>query len=541
MDAGSSIHAVQTIFLLLLAMVAAFAVIAQRLKVPYPIVLVVAGLGLSFVPHVPRVPLNPELIFLIFLPPLLYAAAWTTNWQAFRSNLVSIAMLAIVLVAFTVLGVAAVAEYFITALDWKSGFLLGAVVATTDAIAAAAVAKSIGLPKQIVEILEGESLVNDATGLLALEFGLLLLLRGEAPTFGSGLFRLLWLTVGGLGAGLLTGTVVVWFERWIEDGSVEIVVSVLVPYVAYLFAEEIRSSGVLSVVACGIYLSRRSERMFSPEARLQMISVWQALNFALNGIVFLMIGLQLPYVLAGIRGYAIGTLIKYGLVFSAVLIVLRVAWMFPGASVAHWIRTRLLRQQAVRPPARGIFVVGWTGMRGVVSLAAAFSLPEQLGDGRPFAQRNLIIFLTFTVILVTLVVQGLTLPALIRALGLAGAGDTEIEEEQRARQAIVESVIRHLREHTSGAGGERIRNDLLRRYEQRLAEMSERTAAGKSPGERSSQEPMRMRSALEEVIAVERRTMARLHHEGKIGEDVLRRLQHELDLTEVRHRASSFS
>ena len=268
MEAGGGVHAVQAIFLLLLAMVAVFAVVAQRLKVPYPIVLVIAGLGISFVPHVPRVPLNPDLVFLIFLPPLLYAAAWMTSWQAFRANLVSIAMLALGLVAFTVFGVAAVADHFITALDWKSGFLLGAVVATTDAIAAAAIAQSVGLPKAIVEVLEGESLVNDATGLLALEFGLTLLLRGEAPAVGAGLLRLLWLIAGGLGAGLVTGWAVSWFEQWVEDGPIEIVVSLLVPYVAYLFGEEVRSSGVLSVVACGMFLSRRSGRMFSPEVRI---------------------------------------------------------------------------------------------------------------------------------------------------------------------------------------------------------------------------------------------------------------------------------
>ncbi len=547
MGAGGSIHGVQMIFLLLLAMVAAFAVIAQRLKVPYPIALVIAGLGISFVPHVPRVPLNPDLVFVIFLPPLLYAAAWMTNWQAFRYNLLTIAMLALGLVAFTVFGVAMVADRFITALDWKSGFLLGAVVATTDAIAAGAIAKSIGLPKQVVEVLEGESLLNDATGLLALEFGLVMLLRGETPTVGAGLLRLVWLIAGGLGAGLLTGGVVRWLERWIEDGPVEIVVSVLVPYVAYLSGEEVKASGVLSVVACGIFLSRRSGRMFSPEARIQLMSVWQALNFALNGIVFLLVGLQLPYVLAGIRGYAIGTLLEYGAVFSAVLIALRLAWMFPMARLAFWIRTRLLKQRMAMPANRAVFVAGWTGMRGVVSLAAAFSLPERMGDGRPFGQRNLIIFLTFAVILVTLVVQGLTLPMLIRGLGLAGGSDAEAEEEARARRAVLEIVIEHLTQRRSvgGAELEHHYDDLLHLYEHRLAAVKERTAEEDGSGEvnaiRAESQTRQRRTVLDDAIATERRTMMRLRDEGRIGDDVLRRMERELDLTETRRGVSSFS
>lgn len=539
MGTGGNLQTIQLIFLLLLAMVAAFAVLAQRLKVPYPIVLVIAGLLISFVPHVPHVRLNPDLVFVIFLPPLLYAAAWATSWQAFRFNLVSIAMLALGLVAFTVFGVAAVAEHFITALDWKSGFLLGAVVATTDAIAAAAVAKSVGLPKQIVELLDGESLVNDATGLLALEFGLLLL-RGETPTVGAGLLRLLWLIVGGLGAGLLTGALVAWFERWIEDGSIEIVVSLVVPYVAYLLGEEVHSSGVLSVVACGIFLSRQSGRIFSPEARIQLISTWGGLNFALNGLVFLLIGLQLPYVLAGIRGYSIETLVEYGAVFSGVLIALRLFWMYPGAWLAYWIRTRLLKQRYTMPPNRAIFVVGWTGMRGVVALAAAFSLPERLGDGRPFAQRNLIIFLTFAVILVTLVLQGLTLPALIRALGLAGAGDAEAAEEARARQVILESVIEHMKQ-LRGSRDAELRHsvdDLLHLYEHRLDEIKAHVA---NDGAADANEAGPMRTLLDEAMAIERRTLVQLLNEGRISDEVLRRLERDLDLTEVRQRASSFS
>ncbi len=443
MSTTYSVHGMQTVFLLLLVVVAFFAAMARRLRVPYPILLVIAGLMISFVPHVPRVPLNPDLVFLVFLPPLLYASAWQMSWREFRRDLVSIGLLAVGLVSFTVWGVAEFSDRFITALDWKSGFVLGAVVATTDAIAAGSIASAVGLPRQIVDILEGESLVNDATGLLALEFGLMMLLRGETPSVVGGAGRLLWLIVGGLASGLLVGVAVSWFERWIDDGPVELVISLITPYAAYLAAEGVHASGVLGVVVCGLYVSRRSVALFSPEVRLQLTSTWVGLNFMLNGIVFVLIGLQLPYVMAGIRGYSRWTLLAYGAIFSAVLIALRLLWTFPGAELAYQIRTRLLGQRYQRPPQRGIFVVGWTGMRGVVALAAAISLPETLGDGRPFAQRNLIVFLTFAVILVTLVVQGLSLPSLIRWLGLAGQGE-DPTEEMEARRAVLTAAIAYI-------------------------------------------------------------------------------------------------
>ena len=527
----NGIHGVQAIFLMLLVMVAFFAALARRLEVPYPILLVVAGLLISFVPHVPRIPLNPDLIFVIFLPPLLYAAAWQTSWREFQRNLVSISMLALGLVGFTVWGVAEIADRFIPALDWKSGFVLGAVVATTDAVAATSIAKSIGLPKQIVDLLEGESLLNDATGLLALEFGLGMLLRGETPTLAGGSARLLWLVGGGLGIGLIVGWVVAWFERFIDDGDVELVISLITPYAAYLAGEEAHASGILSVVACGLLMSRKSVAIFSPSVRLQLVSAWSGLNFMLNGIVFVLIGLQLPYVLAGIRGYGRWTLLLYGAAFSGVLILLRLVWIFPGAEIAYWIRTRLLGQRYQRPSARGVFVVGWTGMRGVIALAAAISLPETLGDGRPFAQRNLIVFLTFAVILVTLVVQGLSLPALIRALGLASKGEGR-EEELMARRSMISAGQAYLEQRRTEDGGrfDHDYGDLLHRYRHRLEGVAE--IGGE---ERPEEESFRQRQTLAlDAIHAERRELIRLRDQGEIGDEVMRQLERELDLTEAR-------
>jgi Na+/H+ antiporter len=528
-------HTLEKLCLFLLIVVAFFAGLAKRLGVPYPILLVLAGLGISFLPHVPSIPLNPDIVFLVLLPPLLYAAAWQTNWRDFRRNIVTISMLATGLVGFTVLGVAFVADHFITDLDFKSGFLLGAVVAATDAVAATSIARSLGLSPRITGILEGESLLNDATGLLALEFGLGLLLSDHKPTVGEGVLRLLWLIAGGIGIGLLLGRIMTTVERWISDGELEMAVSLIVPYVAYLAAEELHTSGVIAVVACGLFLSRRSTDYLSPTARLEILSAWKALDFVLNGVVFVLIGLQLPYILAGITEYSAWTLLRYGLAFSVVLIALRMIWVFPGARVSLWIRRRVLHQDLEMPDAKSLFVISWTGMRGVVALAAAFSLPKTLGDGRPFEQRNLILFLTFSIILVTLVLQGLTLPPLIRRLGLDGNRETE-HEELWARRRILEQAIAALQNERASASEDEVHDidDILRRYRHQL-EAVPAVDSDSRPDSSGTNSHQRRTTLLRDTVAVERRTLQQLRDAGSIGDVVLRRLERELDLTETRY------
>ena len=371
--------------------------------------------------------------------------------------------------------------------------------------------------------------------------GLKLLLRDENPSVASGAVRLLWLIVGGLGTGFVIGVVTEWFERWIDDGPVELVISLITPYAAYLAAEGLHASGVISVVACGLYLSRKSVTMFSPEVRLQVTGAWTGLNFMLNGIVFVLIGLQLPYVLTGIRGYSARTLIAYGAIFSAVLIALRLVWIFPGAELAYQVRTRLLGQRYPRPPARGVFVVGWTGMRGVVALAAAISLPETLGNGEPFRQRNLIVFLTFCVILVTLVVQGLSLPSLIRALGLAG-GEGDAEEERQARCTVLYAGISYLerrRVEDAGGGATHVYDDLLHRYHHRLEAVMPADREGADVSSRGGDR--RLREIARGAVHAERRELIRLRDEGRIDDEVLRKLERELDLTEARQQAEVLS
>ncbi|HEY2169139.1 MAG TPA: cation:proton antiporter [Candidatus Angelobacter sp.] len=345
---GSGIQSIQVVLLLLLLFVAGFTALARKLQTPYPIVLVLAGLALSLVPGIPRVTLNPDLIFLVVLPPLLFSAAWLTSWRDFVHNLISISFLAFGLVGFTVLGVAGTAHLAFPGFDWRLGVVLGAVVATTDAIAATSIAKRVGLPQRVVDVLEGESLLNDATGLLALEFGLAIVVAGQTPTITSGFLRLAYLTVAGILVGLLIGALIHalihWMEHYIEDGPIEITISLMVPYAAYLAAEFIHASGVLAVVACGLYLGRGSAHFFSPAVRIQANAVWSVFTFILNGFVFVLIGLQLPIVREGIRDYSLASLRLYGGLFSLLVIVLRLLWVFPGATLAYWIRRHLFHQ-----------------------------------------------------------------------------------------------------------------------------------------------------------------------------------------------------
>jgi len=523
------LHYVQIVYLFLLLMVVALAALARRLRTPYPIVLVLAGLALSFVPGIPHIALDPQVVFFIILPPLVYSAAWLTSWTAFSHHLVSIVSLAVGLVVFTVFGVAFGARLGIPGFDWRSGLVLGSVVSTTDAIAATAVARRTGLPRRIVEMLEGESLANDATGLLALQVAVGLVAGTESPSVGSVAWRIALLTGGGLAVGLVLAVVVDWFERRIDDGPIEIAISILVPYAAYLAAETVHASGVLAVVAAGLYLSHKSTHFYSASVRLEAWAVWNSLTFILNGFVFALIGLSLPEVLAGIKDYPLGTLVWWGILFSVIVIALRLAWSFPATRMNYFLR-RLLGQKEETPDSRQMFLIGWTGMRGVIALAAALALPQTEPDGTPFPFRNVVVFLTFAVILLTLVVQGLTLAPLIRLLGLGGADSTQQEEEE-ARRIVLDAAISHLDRARAADRPEHagVYDDLIRHARERLEPF----------GEESAQAALRARyqEAVRELLRVERDAALRLRDEGKVSDELLRRLKRELDLTEARLRA----
>ena len=526
-----SVQSAELVLLVLLGVVAVAAGLARRLSVSYPIILVIVGLALGFAPMIPHPRLSPDIVFLVFLPPLLFSASWQTSWREFRYNMVSIGMLAIGLVFFTALGVAFFAHFFLPAFNWQTGFVLGAVVSTTDAVAASSIAKQIGMPKRIVDILEGESLVNDATGLLAFEFAIDIMVRGKTPSFELGLLHFLWLLVGGILAGLLIGILVAWVETRINDGPVEIALSLIVAYGSYLAGEAIGASGVITVVACGLYLSRKSSTYFSAAVRLQALAVWESLEFLLNGLVFVLLGLQLPFILTEIRSYRATQLVFEGLVFSALLIALRLLWMYPGALIAYKIRRFALRQQYTMPNRKMIFLLGWTGMRGVVALAAANSLPYKLNSGVTFSQRGLIVFLTFSVIFVTLVFQGLTLPFLVRRLGLSESDGPRCEETE-ARIIVIRHAVELLqaRRQHEGAAMQHAYDDALHQYSDRLASATTLRARDRTAGT----PPPDLDGVLLEAVRSERAELVRLRNNGRIGDEIYRVLERELDLNESR-------
>jgi monovalent cation/hydrogen antiporter len=532
---GAGIQAVLAVFLLLLVFVAMFGGLARRLKVPYPILLVIAGLLVSFLPGMPRIGLDPNLVFLVFLPPLLYSAAWTLSWREFQRNFVSIAMLAVGLVLFTVVGLAMAAGSLLPGFDWKSAVLLGAVVAATDAIAATSIARRVGLPQSIVHLLEAESLVNDGTGLLALQFGLAILMTGRTPSILEGVGRLVFLIGGGVFVGLAIGGVIALFEKWVNDGPIEIVISILVPYAAYLISDRAHASGVIAVIACGMYMSRKSPEYMSPQVRLQMTAVWDALTFVLNGIVFVMIGLQLPYVMGQIGGLSRLVLLEYGVGFSVAIIALRMAWVYGETYIAYAGRRWVQKAEVKEPDPRQLFVIGWGGMRGVLSLAAAVSLPYALPGGGMFRQRSMIIYLAFCLIVATLVLQGLTLPWLIRSLGLSTSGGTN-DEEQEARRAMLREALVHLdRKRSKNRDQSAMFGELIASYQRRLDAMP----AEREVPAQGLRDQTRRNDAILAALQVEREVLIALRNEGRIDDEVLRTLQRELDFAESRVHTGS--
>lgn len=528
----TGIHHVELIILALLVIVAALATFARRFRVPYPIVLVIGGLILSLIPGLPHLALRPDVFFLVFLPPLVFVGASNTSWRDFRANITSISLLAFGLVGFTVLGVSLGAGLLLPGFDYRSGAVLGAAVSTTDTIAALAISRRVGLPRRISDIIDGESLVNDASGLVALQFTVALMVSGSTPTPGGAILQLLWMVSGGIGAGLIAGWLIHKISFYITDAPIEITLSLVTPYVAYLGAEGINASGVLAAVACGLYLGRKNSETLSMDARLDSTAVWRTIDFILNGFVFVLIGLQLPFILGEIHGRSLQELVTDAAIFIAFIIGLRLFWVYCSAWLVHFFRVRMLGRQEQTPSSRVLFIVGWTGMRGALALAAAFSLPQTVADGSPFPHRSSIIFLTFAVIFATLVLQGLSLPALIRKLGLVALGPADVEEKE-ARREILSAVLEHIRDLKSRARPEHapVYDDLARRYRGRLA-LAESGDEGQDPLDLSSARTYRKISR--QLYAMERKVALRLRNQNKINDEVLRAIEREVDLAEAR-------
>lgn len=430
------------ILLILLALVGVLAVLSARLRVSFPIMMVLGGVVIALIPGLPSLDLDPDLILYVFLPPLLYSAAFRFPWDEFRSNMRPILMMAIGLVLATMTGVAFAAHWWIPGIPLAAAFVLGAIVSPPDAVAANAVLEKMRVPQRVSTVLEGESLVNDSSGLVAYAFAISAVVTGSF-SIGAAALDFVWMSVGGVAFGWLVGWAAGRIHKRMHEPGAGMILQLLTPYAAYLPAEQFEVSGVLAAVTAGLYVGHQATRVLDPVTRTNGVAVWGFLNFVLNGAIFILIGLEFPVIMKDLREYALRVLFLYGALVSVVVIAIRFGWIFLLPAIYRRVAPAM-----ENGPGTGIQVVmSWAGMRGAVSLAAALAVPLVTDAGEEFPARNLIIFLTYSVIVSTLVLQGFTLPWVVRACGIEES-ESDFEKEIRARKAL----LAHAVEVIDGAG-----------------------------------------------------------------------------------------
>jgi Na+/H+ antiporter len=503
--------------------------VSQFVRVPYPIVLVLAGALIGFIPGVPDVQLNPDLVLVAVLPPLLYGGAFFTSLRELRANMKAITFLAVGLVLVTMVAVAAVAHEFIDGLDWPEAFVLGAIVAPTDPTASSAIAERLGLPTRLVSLIEGESLVNDGTALVAYRFAVAAVVTGTFSLLDAS-WHFVWIVLGGIGVGLVVGYLIRQLRKRLDNPPVEISIALLSGYLGYLPAQALGVSGVLAAVTVGIYMGWHTPELTTVRTRLQGEAVWEIVFLLLNGFLFALVGLQLPSILDELSGRSTAQLIGWAALVSAVVIGARIAWL-TGTYLLARASSRVRADDPV-PSWRAKAVIAWSGMRGAVSLAAALALPLATDAGEGFPDRQLIIFLTFGVIFTTLVLQGLTLSPLIRALDLHDGGVSE-HEEAKARIRAAEAALERLDELSSE---DWVRDDTAERMRGLYGFRQERYRSRYDPDgdgavEERSQNYQRLRR---ELLDAERMAVTDLRQQGVIGDDVMRRVVRDLDLEDAR-------
>jgi len=417
------------LFLVLLLVVVGIIMLAKKIQVAYPVLLVFAGLLISFIPGMPKMELEPELIFVIFLPPILYEAAWASSFKELFKWRRIILSFAFIVVFVTAVGVASVSYLLIPGFTLALGFLLGGIVSPPDAVSANSITKFVKIPKRFSTILEGESLLNDASSLIIMQFAIIAVTTGEFDVQDASL-RFLWMILGGVGCGFLLGWLFLKLHKMLPtDADIDVILTLIAPYLMYILAEEVHSSGVLSVVVGGLFLSEKRYEFLSSASRVRSINVWESLIFLLNGIVFILIGLDLPQITEGLGETNLYEAIGYGVLITAVVILVRILSSFGAVGVTLIMRNFITVADRNPPGKKVPLILGWTGMRGVVSLAAALSIPIYLENGEVFPQRNLILFITFIVILLTLTIQGLTLPYIIKKAKLRELDYPQPDEE----------------------------------------------------------------------------------------------------------------
>ena len=515
----------------LLGVVALLAQLARMIGVPYPIFLVLGGVGVGLVPAFPDVNLPPEIIFLVFIPPLLLSAAFSSSPRDLRAHARPIGLLSVCLVLLTTGTVAAVA-HFVAGLPWAAAFVLGAVVAPTDPVAAEATFRRLGVPDRVHTIVGGESIINDGTALVAYNIAVAAVVTGAFSVAQAGLEFIL-VSGGGILLGAVVALLVTPLYARLSDPTILIVFTLIPAYFSYIAAERIGASGILAVVTLGLYVGWQAPKLFTARARVQSYSFWEVLTFLMDSLLFILVGLQFPVILRGMSEYSLAQLFLYATLVCGAVIGLRLLWFFFAPSSVPAL-DRLLRTRYLRAPWQERLVMGWSGMRGAVSLAAALAIPLQTQAGAEFPQRDLILFLTYAVIFATLVFQGLTLPFLILHLGVKDEGDAarmaELEARVKATHAVLERLDGISDDESIPA---RSRGRLREIYEERIRRYESGLEAGRVTDEyrESSEAWTRWRR---ELFDAERETVVSLRDRGEINAGVMRRVERDIDLEELR-------
>jgi CPA1 family monovalent cation:H+ antiporter len=514
----------------LLLAVAALGALACRLKVPYPIMLVIGGAVIGFVPGLPDVTLDPDLVLALFLPPLLYKSSIYANFGDFRTNLRGLTLSTVVLVIVTMSAVACAAHLLIPDMPWAAAFVLGAIVSPTDPVAAATIMRRLDAPRQLVSAVEGEGLFNDATALVAFRVALAATVAGAFSLADAGL-RFVLGALGGVAIGLAVGWLSAWVRSHVYDAQISVTISLLTGYAAFLPAEAAGVSAVLAVVAAGIYMAIRSPEVLDARPRLQGYFVWDIIDFLINATLFTLVGLQLHTIVRGLADYRFEALAVYALAVTGAVVAIRLLWFFSVPYLLRVLDRRpAQRERRLGPSSR--LIMAWSGMRGAVSLAVALALPLTLGDGSRFPQRDLILFLTFAVIFFTLVVQGLTLPALIRRLG-ADDGNPDTDEEIRARLVASKAAIAQI---DALAAEDWTREDTAERMRGMYEYRAHRFAArlGKVEDDGYEDRTLAYQQMIRQVLQAQREALVKMRRERQLSNEALNRILRELDLEESR-------
>ena len=519
------------ILVLLLVAIAAVAIVAARLKIPSAILLVITGVALALLPGLPAVRIAPDVVLLLVLPPVIYSSAVAMSWREFRFNLRPIALLAVGCVAFTTVAVAA-AGHWLLGLSWPVGFVLGAIVSPPDAVAPLSIARRMCLPRRIIVVLEGEGLANDATALILYRFAVAAAVGGVFSV-GHAAGTFVTIVVGEVLWGIAIGWLMLRLRRWVRDPRIEILLSVLTPFMAYWPPQYLGGSGVLATVTTGLYISWNGLRLISAATRLQGIFFWDFFIYVIEGVVFLLTGLQARTLFAGVKGHPAAELVVSAIVVSAVVILTRFLWVYPATYLPRWLIPSLARRDPA-PPWQWTFVLAFTGVRGIVSLAAVLAIPLSTDDGTPFPHRDLLLLLTFVIVLVTLVGQGLSLPWVIQRVGLENTGRrermqrraAEFEARRRAIESVIDRLDRLAAEHEIP---EDIHARLRAHYLDYLRQIELRSRDDHVDKERVNL----LDDIQRQVIAEERDMINDLYVRGELKDEARRRIERSLDLREA--------